>query len=312
MAGITIDLPTFEADDLLDENNRRRLVSYLYRLAEQVKYLSTHIDEENITEACANQMVSRASAQLQDELNGTLTQFETQIDQNAREISSKASKTELNALGEEVDSVSSQLTQTASSLSARITSVKNTADGAEERVSSLELTLDGVVASIDNNRLSFTASGLTIKNAAGNIVFQQNNATGDLTLTGTINASGGNIGGFTIGEDSITGPNGVKLYSSGASSTVNNVWLGSGVDAFGNSYALMSQADGYDELRLGCVTGDEDSSGIRLYRSGNENRVSITYPLHTTAGVYLLNLPQISGVTANLYQDISGQIYRIV
>ncbi|HIS93110.1 MAG TPA: hypothetical protein IAA84_08870, partial [Candidatus Alectryocaccomicrobium excrementavium] len=122
MAGINIELPAFTADDLQDPAARRRIVSYLYRLAEQVKYLSTHIDGENVTEEFRQEMVSTASASVRDELSGTLTKFETQIEQNAREISTKASQTEVNALGEEIETASSEFSQTASQLSARVTS----------------------------------------------------------------------------------------------------------------------------------------------------------------------------------------------
>ena len=125
MAGINIELPAFAPDDLNDPRARRRIVSYLYRLAEQVKYLSTHIDGENMTDDFQQEMVSTASASVRDELSGTLTKFETQIEQNAREISTKASQTEVNALGEEIETASSEFSQTASQLSARVT----TADG---------------------------------------------------------------------------------------------------------------------------------------------------------------------------------------
>jgi len=313
MAGINIELPTFAAEDLNDEKARQRLVSYLYRLAEQVKYLSVNIDGDNVTEAFQTEIASTASAQAQDAIGGTLTQYETKIEQNAREISSKAEKSEVDALGDEIESVSSELSQTASSLTAKITGVQRTADGAEERVSSLELTLDGVVASIDSNRLVFTAQGLSVKNAAGETVFAQDNSTGDLTITGTINASGGTIGGFTIGEDSITGPNGVELYSSGDSSVVNNITLRSGMDVFGNGYTLISPSseNGYSELRLGMFS-HLSQDGIRLYAADGQLRAEVSYCLYSTGGAYLLNLPTISGVAPNLYVDTSGQVYRIV
>ena len=51
---------------------------------------------------------------------------------------------------------------------------------------------------IDGNRLEFTASGLDIKNDQGEAVLQQDIGTGNLTITGTIYADGGNIGGLSI------------------------------------------------------------------------------------------------------------------
>ena len=92
MAGINIELPAFAPDDLNDPKARQGIISYLYQLAEQVKYLSTHIDGENMTDDFQQEMISTASASVRDELSGTLTKFETQIEQNAREISTKPAR----------------------------------------------------------------------------------------------------------------------------------------------------------------------------------------------------------------------------
>ena len=184
MAAINISMPTFGADDLNDPRSAAAESSAIYTgLAEQVKYLSTHIDGENMTDDFQQEMISTASASVRDELSGTLTKFETQIEQNAREISTKASQTEVNALGEEIETASSEFSQTASQLSARVTTADGkasqalqTANGfsaritnAEGDIASLELSLSGVVASVEGNRLVFDSNGLTIKNAARDV-----------------------------------------------------------------------------------------------------------------------------------------------
>ena len=323
MAGINIELPAFAPDDLNDPRARRRIVSYLYRLAEQVKYLSTHIDGENMTDDFQQEMVSTASASVRDELSGTLTKFETQIEQNAREISTKASQTEVNALGEEIETASSEFTQTASQLSARVTTADGkasqalqTANGfsaritnAEGDIASLELSLSGVVASVEGNRLVFDSNGLTIKNAAGETVFFSSAITGTLNITGNINAAGGTIGGFTIGDNSITAPNGVKLYSSGNFSTVNNLQLSSGTDGFGRDYAMLTQASGFDELRIMHSSGDADWGSVRFYAENGEAKVSVHSPLTVGGGLLLINLPTTTQAP-NLYIDEAGNLYR--
>ena len=305
MAGINIELPAFAPDDLNDPRARRRIVSYLYRLAEQVKYLSTHIDGENMTDDFQQEMISTASASVRDELSGTLTKFETQIEQNAREISTKASQTEVNALGEEIETASSEFSQTASQLSARVTTADGkasqalqTANGfsaritnAEGDIASLELSLSGVVASVEGNRLVFDSNGLTIKNAAGETVFFSSAITGTLNITGNINAAGGTIGGFTIGDNSITAPNGVKLYSSGNFSTVNNLQLSSGTDGHHRNYAMLTQASGFDELRIMHSGGDADWGSIRFYAENGQAKVSVHSPLTVGGGLLLINLP---------------------
>lgn len=323
MAGINIELPAFAPDDLNDPRARRRIVSYLYRLAEQVKYLSTHIDGENMTDDFQQEMVSTASASVRDELSGTLTKFETQIEQNAREISTKASQTEVNALGEEIETASSEFTQTASQLSARVTTADGkasqalqTANGfsaritnAEGDIASLELSLSGVVASVEGNRLVFDSNGLTIKNAAGETVFFSSAITGTLNITGNINAAGGTIGGFTIGDNSITAPNGVKLYSSGNFSTVNNLQLSSGTDGFGRDYAMLTQAGGFDELRIMHSSGDADWGSVRFYAENGQAKVSVHSPLTVGGGLLLINLPTTTQAP-NLYIDEAGNLYR--
>ncbi len=323
MAGINIELPAFAPDDLNDPRARRRIVSYLYRLAEQVKYLSTHIDGENMTDDFQQEMVSTASASVRDELSGTLTKFETQIEQNAREISTKASQTEVNALGEEIETASSEFTQTASQLSARVTTADGkasqalqTANGfsaritnAEGDIASLELSLSGVVASVEGNRLVFDSNGLTIKNAAGETVFFSSAITGTLNITGNINAAGGTIGGFTIGDNSITAPNGVKLYSSGNFSTVNNLQLSSGTDGHHRNYAMLTQASGFDELRIMHSSGDADWGSIRFYAENGQAKVSVHSPLTVGSGLLLINLPTTTQ-QPNLYIDAAGNLYR--
>ena len=323
MAGINIELPAFAPDDLNDPRARRRIVSYLYRLAEQVKYLSTHIDGENMTDDFQQEMISTASASVRDELSGTLTKFETQIEQNAREISTKASQTEVNALGEEIETASSEFTQTASQLSARVTTADGkasqalqTANGfsaritnAEGDIASLELSLSGVVASVEGNRLVFDSNGLTIKNAAGETVFFSSAITGTLNITGNINAAGGTIGGFNIGDNSITAPNGVKLYSSGNFSTVNNLQLSSGTDGHHRNYAMLTQASGFDELRIMHSSGDADWGSIRFYAENGQAKVSVHSPLTIGGGLLLINLPTTTQAP-NLYIDEAGNLYR--
>ena len=323
MAAINISMPTFGADDLNDPKARQRIVSYLYQLAEQVKYLSTHIDGENMTDDFQQEMISTASASVRDELSGTLTKFETQIEQNAREISTKASQTEVNALGEEIETASSEFSQTASQLSARVTTADGkasqalqTANGfsaritnAEGDIASLELSISGVVASVEGNRLIFNANGLTIKNAQGQTVLSQNAGTGNLTITGNITATSGTIGGFTIGNNSITAPNGVKLYSSGNFSTVNNLQLSSGTDGHHRDYAMLTQASGFDELRIMHSSGDADWGSIRFYAENGQAKVSVHSPLTVGGGLLLINLPTTTQAP-NLYIDAAGNLYR--
>lgn len=217
----------------------------------------------------------------------------------------------------------SSLEQTAQGLSSRVTNAQNTASqalqtangfsaritNAEGDIASLELSLSGVVASVEGNRLVFDSNGLTIKNAAGDTVFFSSAITGTLNITGNINAAGGTIGGFTIGDNSITAPNGVKLYSSGNFSTVNNLQLSSGTDGHRRDYAMLTQASGFDELRIMHSSGDADWGSIRFYAENGQAKVSVHSPLTIGEGLLLINLPTTTQAP-NLYIDTAGNLYR--
>lgn len=50
MPALNINLPNFTAEDLDDAAQRRRIVSYMYSLHEQLQYLLTHLDEDNLSD----------------------------------------------------------------------------------------------------------------------------------------------------------------------------------------------------------------------------------------------------------------------
>ena len=257
-----------------------------------------------------NQSASSITTQVRNEISGDISEIEQDVSSlttrvsNAEGDASQALQT-ANGLSSRVSNAeddASEALQTANGFSARITNV-------EGDVSSLELSLSGVVASVEGNRLVFDSNGLTIKNAAGETVFFSSAITGTLNITGNINAAGGTIGGFTIGDNSITAPNGVKLYSSGNFSTVNNLQLSSGTDGFGRDYAMLTQAGGFDELRIMHSSGDADWGSVRFYAENGQAKVSVHSPLTVGGGLLLINLPTTTQAP-NLYIDEAGNLYR--
>ena len=131
----------------------------------------------------------------------------------------------------------------------------------------------------------------------------------NLTITGNITATSGTIGGFTIGNNSITAPNGVKLYSSGSFSTVNNLQLSSGVDSFGRDYAMLTQASGFDELRIMHSSGDANWGSVRFFVENGEAKVAFHSPIYVAEGMMIYNLPTTTQAP-NLYIDAAGNLYR--
>mgnify|MGYP003316503934 CR=1 FL=1 len=72
---------------------------------------------------------------------------------------------------------------------------------------------DFITISNDVNRVSITWDGLTLRNWNGDRVFYANADTGDLTLEGTIKATSGEIGGWTITKNYLEGSN-IQLIGS--------------------------------------------------------------------------------------------------
>ena len=110
-------------------------------------------------------------------------------------------------------------------------------------------------------------------------------------------------------HESAYAPNGVKLYSSGNFSTVNNLQLSSGTDGHHRDYAMLTQASGFDELRIMHSSGDADWGSIRFYAENGQAKVSVHSPLTVGSGLLLINLPTTTQ-QPNLYIDAAGNLYR--
>lgn len=92
----------------------------------------------------------------------------------------------------------------------------------EGNYSELQLQLQGFAAAVNGNRLDFSVAGLQVINSDGYAVFAQELDTGNLTITGTVYAVGGNVGGFEIKEGKLTA-DGITLSASDGRITVRDV-----------------------------------------------------------------------------------------
>lgn len=182
----------------------------------------------------------------------------------------------------------STIRQTAKEIIARVTD-------AEGGISEIQLTTDGIAAAVKNNRLRFTANGLEIINAAGDVVFRQDNATGGLTITGIIRALGGVIGGFTIADGSLHNGNRIVL------------------DAV-NGIVRLGQLMITDSLSAGPVlealAGISVIVGGGLYMAFGNNGVTVQRTLYAQSGFYI-NPSRVTDKPANLYVDpTTGEVLR--
>lgn len=117
MAQLNLNLPSFSGIDLSDEKQLRKLTSYLYKLDEQLRYVLNNLGEENLSDSLRTVINTKSDATVLDELTGQLQRLSTQIVQTAQAIALKASKEELDALGETLSESVAELRVTAEEIS---------------------------------------------------------------------------------------------------------------------------------------------------------------------------------------------------
>lgn len=102
--------------------------------------------------------------------------------------------------------------------------LKITITDLEGDYSSLQLQLQGFQAAVNGNRLDFSVAGLQVINSDGYPVFAQELDTGNLTITGTVYAVAGNVGGFEIEEGHLRAE-GIELNAEDGRITVRDVTI---------------------------------------------------------------------------------------
>ncbi|MDR0897830.1 MAG: SH3 domain-containing protein [Oscillospiraceae bacterium] len=161
------------------------------------------------------------------------------------------------------------------------------------------LSTEGLSAAVNNNRLAFTAAGLEIRNAAGVTVFRQDNDTGNLTVSGQLAATGGTIGGFTIGQDALYNGTGIVLSSLGTV-RLGQLLIQDGDRTISNDYGPTIGSNS-------SLTLAADNQPAMIMGEGS---VYVELPLHAQAGLFVN--PNLTTTNApNAYIDpSSGRLYR--
>ncbi|HBU12184.1 MAG TPA: hypothetical protein DEB31_05490 [Clostridiales bacterium] len=211
-----IDLPSFTDKTLDDKKERKAIKEYLYQLTEQLRYTLNNLGEENFTQEFVNTVLrgeNGASAEMQLTLDGFRVAIaNAQSNIATLEITADGINTRVT---NEVAGLNSTITQTAGGLSVRIGNLDDPDTGrvttAENDITSLELTTAGLAVATANNKLTFTADGLSIYNGGFSIYNNSNqkvcyiDTNGTLQLNGDITSSGGNIGGWSLSAAGLTG-----------------------------------------------------------------------------------------------------------
>lgn len=188
---------------------------------------------------------------------------------------------------EDAEGAASEALQTAQGLFIQVNDVRGD-------VASLALTTAGMAAAVNNNRLRFSAMGLEIINAQGVTVFKQDNASGDLTITGHIQAQSGRIGGFLIEPTSLSNGSSIVLSSEGY------VRLGKLVVTDDPHYGPVLRGDGGL-----CVMVNGS-----LYSVFADGKLTTQVPLDAKFGL-LANPQKTTNQPANVYMDpVTGELLR--
>lgn len=161
-------------------------------------------------------------------------------------------------------------------------------------VASLELTTAGMAAAVQNNRLRFSASGLEIINAQGDVVFKQDNASGNLAISGQIQAQSGRIGGFLIEPNCLSNGTGIVLGSDGY------VRLGKLTITDDNNYGPVLRGDGGL-----CIVVNGSLYGVFA-----DGKFTTQVPVDFKFGLFA-NPYKTTNLPANVYMDpATGEILR--
>lgn len=164
----------------------------------------------------------------------------------------------------------------------------------EGNVTQVAQTATELEALLNGTRFTLTAAGVTIRNAAGQVVFEQDANTGNLRIAGQIAATGGTIGGFTIGSTSLYNGTSIVLSSEGQ--------------------VRLGDLSVEDDAELGpIVRGD---GGLRLCVGNSallvlsESGASTGFPLSAYGGLSI-NPNDVTNLAANVYVDpATGRLYR--
>lgn len=202
MAQFDLALPKFSEGDLDDAKQRRKIMNYLYKLDEQLRFVLNNLDTENFTETfqqvivsgggkgtvddgsiqrletemaklstmirqTASQIELKADAEELNELGNAVASVETSLTVLSGKIESKVSRTEFDELGNAVSKNSSTITQTASSIRSE---VSNSVSGLQSQI---DQTPEQIRLEVSNIRVGgrnyLRDSGVEVSNAAYNI-----------------------------------------------------------------------------------------------------------------------------------------------
>ena len=279
MAGINLpSIPRISDADLDDAKERRRIMNYLIKLDEQLRYMMTHLGTENLGTELVSVIDSKASAQQVSEVTGNIERLSTSITQTAEAITQKADKTEVDALGQTVASHSTQIQQTAEAITLKADqSDVDSLSGVVNQHTTL-IQQNATAISAKASQSSVDALGNRVTSAETSLTLKADQAT----LTSTAN-------GLQSQIDAVPGK--ITL-------AVNNVQVGGTNLLLKTATALSSTLSGGTNRIIGSYAFSNQY--LSSTKAGKQVTCSFDWSTTATSGTFLL---QLNASTWNRFSD---------
>ena len=159
---------------------------------------------------------------------------------------------------------------------------------------------DEIISSINQTaeQIKIQASKISLEG------FVSINNSFSIDSNGNFNATGGTIGGFTINDSSIEGPNGTKLASTGDENIVSGLSIVKTLDSSTQSenIDISGELGGFTNIRFLIV---KDFSQYYIKMGTHEGH---SMSVHIPSLAITPNTK--SGVSPNVYMDDDGFLYR--
>ena len=208
MALYTVPLPSVDGGDEDISRQMRKIIGYLRQLDEQLKYVLCNLDGENLSDSFRAVIDSSTDAAVLDELTGNIANLSTEIKQTAQAITLKASRADLNALGDRVSEAESTLTVQAGQIEGKV--AQTAFDQLSGQVTQVQSTVTQQA-----NQISSKVSQSEFDDFAETVLTKDSfevNIDGENQL---------HVGEDGVSAQSVTAPNVAAAYDGPAEITVN-------------------------------------------------------------------------------------------
>ena len=216
MALYTVPLPSVDGGDEDISRQMRKIIGYLRQLDEQLKYVLCNLDGENLSDSFRAVIDSSTDAAVLDELTGNIANLSTEIKQTAQAITLKASRADLNALGDRVSEAESTLTVQAGQIEGKVS--QTAFDQLSGQVTQVQSTVTQQA-----NQISSKVSQSDFDDFAETVLTKDSfevNIDGENQL---------HVGADGVSAQSVTAPNVAAAYDGPSEITVNpnyaDAWL---------------------------------------------------------------------------------------